>query len=115
MIASGCYFLEPDQLDKIRRHIAAHPGELRRLIEDRLFQEYFGEIQGVRNKVLPPELRDAAASEPLIYNKQFFYFAQHPVTEIEREDLPEFVMAHMNACHDLNRFLTASLRANQSD
>lgn len=109
MIASGCYFLEPAQLEKIRRHIAAHPGELRRLIADPGFQQYFGEIQGMRNKVLPPELKQAAAEEPLIYNKQFFYFAQHPVSEIEREDLPDFVMAHMEACWDLNRYLTHAI------
>jgi hypothetical protein len=110
MIASGSYFLEPDQLDKIRRHIAAYPSELRRLIAQPDFQKYFGDIQGMRNKVLPPDLREAAAAEPLIYNKQFFYFAQHPVSEIERDDFADFVMAHMEACWDLNQFLTKSIR-----
>lgn len=109
-LASGCYFLEPAQIDKIRRHIAANPDEFRRLISEPAFMERFGEIQGMANKVIPPDLKEAAASQPLIYNKQFFYFVQHPVSTIEREDLPDFVMAHMTACHELNRFLTAPLR-----
>lgn len=111
MIASGCYFLDPPQLEKIRRHLAAHPGELQRLSDNPEFRRYFGEIQGMKNKKLPPEFSEAAGQEPLLYNKQFFYFAQHPVTEIERDDLPDFVMAHMQACQELNRFLTQPLKA----
>jgi uncharacterized protein (TIGR02453 family) len=109
-LASGCYFLEPDQLAKIRRHIVANNAEFRRLLAEPAFVEKWGEIQGVQNKILPPEFKEAGKGEPLLFNKQFFYYVQHPVETIEREDLADFVMAHMNACQDLNRFLTAPLK-----
>jgi hypothetical protein len=63
---------------------------------------------GEKNKILPAELREAAAKQPLLFNKQFYYWSEHPSKEIEREDLPEFVMAHIRAAVPMNRFLLAA-------
>lgn len=108
-IASGCYFLEPAQLMKVRAHIAANVDEFRRLIADKDFIEHFGEIQGDRNKVVPADFKAAAEKEPMILNKQFFYWKEMPPETLLREDLADLVISHMRACAALNEFLTRPL------
>lgn len=109
-IASGCYFLEPAQIQAVRGHIVANMSEFRRLVDDEEFRKWFPNgVVGEKNKILPSEFRDAAASQPLIFNKQFYYWAEHSPEAVSREDLPEFVMAHIRACQQLNKFLVAGL------
>jgi uncharacterized protein (DUF2461 family) len=44
------------------------------------FASKYGSIQGEKNKVLPAEFKAAAANEPLLYNKQFFWWAEIPAS-----------------------------------
>lgn len=108
-VASGLYFLEPAQLKVVRAHIAANPDEFENLLADPKWRESFGEMAGAKNKVLSQELKAAAQRQPLLYNKQFFYWSEHPASEIVREDLPDFVMSHMHAAWPMNEFLTRAL------
>ncbi len=110
-VASGLYFIEPAQLKVLRTYLADNLDEFQRLLAGEEWKRHFGEMAGMKGKVLPAELREAAAREPLLYNKQFFYWAEHPALEITREDLPEFVMSHIRAAQPMNRFLTQPLRA----
>lgn len=108
-IASGCYQLEPPALRKMREYLAANPEEFQRQLEDKDFVKFFGGIKGEVNKVLPPDLKEAAAKQPLIFNKQFYYWAEHEAEEALREDLDEYLMAHMRACRRMNEFLVKGL------
>lgn len=115
-IASGYYFLEPSQLRLMRSHLAANLPEFEARLTQADFVRFFGEVAGEKNKKLPEELRDAAAQQPLLFNKQFFYWAEYGPEEALREDLAEFVMAHMRAAAPMNRFLGAALeKASSSD
>lgn len=113
-VASGLYFVEPAQLKVLRTHIAANLEEFESRLADPRWKRSFGEMAGEKNKVLPPELKDAAFRQPLLYNKQFFYWAEHPALEITREDLPDFVLDHIEAAQPMNRFLTQPLLAASS-
>ncbi|HSI72474.1 MAG TPA: DUF2461 domain-containing protein [Fimbriimonas sp.] len=108
-VASGLYFIEPAQLRSVREHIAAHLDEFGSLLNDPAWKQSFGEMAGEKNKILPPDLKEAAQKQPLIYNKQFFYWSEHPALEITRGDLAEFVMSHIHAAQPMNRFLTRAL------
>jgi uncharacterized protein (TIGR02453 family) len=108
-VASGLYFLEPAQLKLVRTHIAANLDEFEKLLNEPKWLEAFGEMAGSKNKVLPPDFKAAAQKQPLLYNKQFFYWSEHPALEITREDLPEFVMTRIEAAQPMNRFLTQPL------
>jgi uncharacterized protein (TIGR02453 family) len=108
-IASGVYMAEPDRIAAIRAHIAANLDEFAGLLEDPTFKERFRAMTGEKNKIIPAELREAAAKQPLIYNKQFYYWAEHDAMEALREDLPEFVIAHAEAARPMNRFLDRSI------
>lgn len=104
-IASGFHALEPNQSMALRRFLMANPEEFTKQLADRAFQKHFVAIRGEANKLLPPEFRDAASKQPLIYNKQFYYWAEHDAQSALRDDLPDFIMKHMQACTPMNTFL----------
>lgn len=108
-VASGLYFVEPAQLKVLREFLAANLVGFAHRLADAEWTRHFGEMAGEKNKILPPELRPAAIEQPLLYNKEFFYWAEHPALEITREDLPEFVMSHIKAAQPMNEFLTRPL------
>ena len=105
-IASGRYQLEPGPLRELRTFLCSNLDEFAQQLADKDFQKHFGGIKGEANKVLPPEFKEAAAKQPLILNKQFYYWAEHEAEEALRDDLDEFLMAHMRACRKMNEFLT---------
>jgi len=109
-VASGCYFLDRDQLVSIRRAVTADADHFAALLTEEPFRKLFGTIVGDRSKRLPPEFREAAASQPLLYNKRFYYWAEYPAEEALRSDLPEFVMRHYEAAMPMNAFLAEALR-----
>lgn len=108
-IASGCYFLEPPQILAVRKHIVANMAEFECLLSDPEFVSKFGQVVGEKNKILPPEFREAAAKQPLLFNKQFYYWAELAPETVLRDDLPELVMAHVHAAGPMNAFLMAAL------
>ncbi len=109
-VASGCYMPDTAQIHLIRSHIASHLDEFAKLLDDPKFKAMFGTLAGDKNKVIPSEFRDAAAKQPLIFNKQFYYWGEHAATEVLREDLPDFVMRHVDAAQPMNRFLERALQ-----
>lgn len=52
----------------------------------------YGEIKGEKNKLLPKELKEAAAEEPLIFNKQWYFYTQFEPEVILKEDLKELIL-----------------------
>ncbi|MFI5384611.1 MAG: DUF2461 domain-containing protein [Fimbriimonadales bacterium] len=105
-VASGRYRPEPAEILAIRMYIASHIDEFAKLLEEPRFKATFGTIAGEKNKVLPAELRDAASRQPLIFNKQFFYWAEYDGKEALRDDLPDFVMMHVEVARPMDQFLT---------
>lgn len=104
-IASGLYMLEPDQLTAVRRHLLANPAELAEQLQNPAFVQHFGEIKGETNKILPAEFKEAAQTIPLLFNKQFFYWSEHPAPTALRPDLADWVTAHIRAAWPMNEFL----------
>lgn len=105
-VIGGLHELEPPMLLRIRRRIASHGGELRRLLKAAAFVRRFGgRLHGERNKVLTPELREAATREPLIANKQFYCQAEYPEAAITRPDLKAFLLGHYRAMRPVNAWL----------
>lgn len=110
-VYSGVYMPEKEPLQKIRDHIAANPGEFARLIADPVFVEKFGSIRGEVNKRLPKELEEAAKTQPLIYNKAFYYFATLPTSVLFQDDFADVVMTYFHAAQPLGHFFEAALRS----
>lgn len=105
-IYSGIYMPEKDVLYQIREYIIKHSDQLNKLISDKEFVSRFGEIRGEKNKVLPKEFKEAAQAQPLIFNKQFYFFASLEPETVLRDDLMEIVMEYFHASEPMRQFLT---------
>ena len=104
-MASGMYSLEPPQLKAVRRHIAVNPTRFNELLQEAAFVEAFGGMRGEKNKIAPAEFKGAAAEQPLILNKQFYYWAEFEAEDVLREDLPELLISRLHAAIPMNEFL----------
>lgn len=68
---SGMYMPDTKTLKSIREYIIDHNEEFNKLIKDKKFKATFGELQGDKSKIIPKEMKEAAITQPYIYNKQF--------------------------------------------
>jgi uncharacterized protein (DUF2461 family) len=80
-IYSGFYGIEKDNLQVMREHIAKNLKEFNKLIKSKKFVDSFGEVHGDRNKRIPPEFKEVFEKQPLIANKQFYYFSDLNIKE----------------------------------
>lgn len=104
-IYGGAYMPDKDALLRIRSRIAKDLTKFRKLREDKDFIKRFGTVQGEANMRLPPEFQAAAAKEPLLYNKQFYYGAELPPKLVTSPKLPDLLMEHYAAMAPMNAFL----------
>lgn len=109
MLGGGAYFLDKEPLHKVRLAIAKSPSGFREIIENQEFVQNFGTLKGERNKVLPPEFKEAAKSEPLLANKQFYFMAELPPDHLLRPDFPQFAAEYLKAGKALNDFCRAAV------
>lgn len=86
-IYGGVYQPDKEQLYAIRESMTKQPDLLKNLLKDSNFVNAYGAILGEKNKVLPAEFKDAAMDQPLIYNKQFYWYHSFDANEILRSDL----------------------------
>jgi uncharacterized protein (TIGR02453 family) len=77
-VYGGVYEIDKESLQELREGIAANLSEFRHLISHSEFVDFFGEIHGEKNKVLPSELKAVGLEEPLLFNKQFYFYATFP-------------------------------------
>jgi uncharacterized protein (DUF2461 family) len=62
-------------------------------------------LHGEKNKRIDKEFREAGEHEPLLYNKQFYYFAELDPAKIEDDGLVELLMQYYRAAAPLKEFL----------
>ena len=91
-IYGGVYMPDKEQLLSIRNTIAAAPKKIEKLMADESFKSVFGEIRGEKNKILPKELKEAGEKTPILFNKQFYWFAELEPEVIEQDDILEKTM-----------------------
>ena len=105
-IYSGFYMPEKPQLLSIRQKIASNPAEFAKIIGMKDFRKSFGEVQGEKSKLLPPDLKAAAQLQPLIYNKQYYLLHKSDAGIILKPGLLNYVLVHYRAARPFNRFLS---------
>lgn len=111
-IAGGVYQPDKEQLAQIRQNIMDKPKDFHKAIEDKGFVKAFGELKGDENKRLPSkEMMEAAQSEPLLFRKQFFYYASFDAKNVENPDLVNFIMDKHRAAKPVRDFLTKALNS----
>ncbi len=90
-VYGGIYEINKDDLLIIREGIADNLSEFKKLYSDNKFKKYFGEIRGEKNKIIPKHLKEIGESEPLIFNKQFYFFTELPAETILNDNFVETI------------------------
>ncbi len=70
------------------------------------------ELNFLFNKIIPKELRDAAEVEPLILNKQWYFYAQFDAEDILREDLDAVILNCYEAGKPVEEFFSKLIKRN---
>ena len=108
-VYSGLYQLDSNQLKNVRTHISYNLDRFHELITRKDFVKTFGAIQGDKNKRLPKEFIEDAEQQPLLYNKQFYYFTKFEPNVILNEGLVNKVVETFLVARPLSEFLIEGL------
>lgn len=102
---SGVYMPEKDELMRIRRLIAGDLAGFNRVITDKAFMKYFGQVRGEKNKRIDTEWVGVAAEQPLLFNKQFYLQHTMDAEDTLRSNFDEYVVEVWKASRGFNVFL----------
>lgn len=108
-VYSGLYQLDSKQLFNVRSHITHNLDEFKSLISSSNFVKTFTEIKGEKNKRIPREFEDDAIEQPLLYNKQFYFFTSWPVETIYDKNLIQKVIETYTIAQPVSEFLYEGL------
>jgi uncharacterized protein (TIGR02453 family) len=106
----GAHFCEKGQLQNLREYISSHLKKFDNLINDKEFKKRFGKVIGEQNKRILKEFQEVALKQPLIANKQFYFFAELDGSKILAKNLPDTLMKLYRAGKPLNKFLLEGMR-----
>lgn len=112
LIGGGLYMPKKEALLILREYIAEHPKTFSKAITEKDFIEFWGHVQGEKNKMLPKHLREAASKQALIYNKQFYFLREYSTDIILKKgkDFAPWVLEHYIAAQTFNHFLYQALK-----
>lgn len=88
----GIYMPDSKQTLKVRSFFKTQSRELESLLSDKNFKDNFGQIHGEKSKRIPKELQEAAMAQPLIMNKQWYYYKHLPPEIILGKDLLKTIL-----------------------
>ena len=108
-VYGGIYKPEKAELQKIREGISSNLAEFKKLCSDKKFLSTYGEIKGEKNKIIPKELKEKAAEEPMIFNKQFYYFAEFKPEIMCQDDFMETILKQYEIARPMEQFFTKIL------
>jgi uncharacterized protein (TIGR02453 family) len=100
----GIYSIEKEDLYAVRAGIVANLKEFTSLLEDAEFKKVYGQMLGEKNKIIPPEFREAANDQALIYNKQWYFFVEYPAEEILNDDVLKKLIHAYNVAIPIKQF-----------
>jgi uncharacterized protein (TIGR02453 family) len=104
-VYSGVYMPEKEELMRIRGLIAGDLEGFDRVIKEKSFVKYYGEVRGEKNKRIDSNWMDAAAKQPLIYNKQFYVEHEIDAEDTLRSDFDDYLVEAWKASRGFNDFL----------
>ena len=91
-VYGGIYEIEKEDLFELRTGISENLNNFRKLYSDPKFINMYGEVKGAKNKILPKELKEFGNIEPLIFNKQFYFFTEFTPETILFDNLDELII-----------------------
>ncbi|MBU1094880.1 MAG: hypothetical protein CVV23_11390 [Ignavibacteriae bacterium HGW-Ignavibacteriae-2] len=109
-IYGGAYFIDSKLLQNLREYILSNMEEFNSLINDKKFKKVYGELHGEKHKRLPKEFVEAAKKQPLLFNKQFYFFDRLEPKKLLSKNVVDLVMDHYHIARPLSLFLQEGMR-----
>jgi len=108
-VYAGLHELDKDQLLSVRTHIDYNLEEFNRIVSDKIFEETPGGILGEKNKRVDAEFREAFEQQPLLANKQFYWYFKFPPDLLLSDRLIDELVGKYRKTLHLNNFLLEAL------
>ena len=105
----GVYMPDSKQVQKIRAYFMDNSEEARALLNDPAFKKTFEGMHGEKSKRIAKEFREAAEQQPLIWNKQWYYYCHLPPEQILEENLMSVLLDLSEKASGMKKFLTSAL------
>ncbi|MES2799036.1 MAG: DUF2461 domain-containing protein [Bacteroidota bacterium] len=110
-VYGGIYEIATEDLYLVREGIVENLAEFQKIYKDAKFKKYFGgRILGEKNKIIPKEFREAAEKEPLLFNKQWYFFSEYSSDVILQEGLDKLVLDCFDAGRPMEEFFNRLIR-----
>ncbi|MDP4797428.1 MAG: DUF2461 domain-containing protein [Crocinitomicaceae bacterium] len=111
-VYGGIYEIDKDDLLTVREGIANDLKGFQEAYSNPSFKKVFGTILGEKNKVLPKELKEAAEKEPLIFNKQWYFYAQFDAETVLSPKLDQFLLDCFEAGKPVEHYFNKLIKRN---
>jgi len=105
----GIYMPDSKQVQKLRTYFNKHSRDLNKLIETASFKDNFGALHGEKSKRIPSEFKESAQTEPLLMNKQWYYYTHQAPEIIVTDKLMDSVLDLEQIATPMKIFLTKAL------
>ena len=110
-VYGGIFEADKEDLYLLREGIVAEPKKLKKAYSSATFKDTFGEIRGNKNKVIPKEFKETGEIEPLIYNKQWYFFTEFDADEVFNDDLDKRILDSYRAGLPVSKFFTDIIKS----
>lgn len=106
-VYGGIYEIDKDDLYAVREEMALAPEKFKKIYSAPKFKSVFGQILGEKNKIIPKEFREAAEIEPLIYNKQWYFYAEFAPETILSDNLDQIILDCFEAGKPMEKYFNS--------
>lgn len=93
-IYGGLYMPSTAEIQKVREAIVHQSEYFKNLIESPVFKKSYNQIRGEKQIRIPKEFKLIAEIQPLVLNKQWYYFAEFSPKKIIEDNLLELVVQY---------------------
>lgn len=111
-VYGGVYEIDKDDLLTVREGIANDLQGFQAAYSNPSFKKVFGTILGEKNKVIPKELKEAADKEPLIFNKQWYFYAQFDAETVLDPKLDQLLLDCFEAGKPVEHYFNKLIKRN---
>ncbi|MDX2359941.1 MAG: DUF2461 domain-containing protein [Crocinitomicaceae bacterium] len=109
-VYGGVYEIDKEDLLIVREAIAEDPKKFKKIYSSKAFKGMYGELQGDKNKIIPKELREAAGQEPLIYNKQWYFYTEFEPEVVLQDDLDKIILNCYKVGQPMERYFNELIK-----
>jgi uncharacterized protein (TIGR02453 family) len=102
-VGGGCYQPDAEHVAALRDLIMHESADFKKATTA-AFKKTYGELRGERSKTVAPEHKEAAVKQPLLFNKQFYWWAELPQSVYTEPTCVATLFTHYKTARPLQEF-----------